>query len=447
MLQVFVQRKFLPEKKYILDLLLNEFLQITYQLNYHEKASYKIVAETGSYLEVKDAFFSKFDEAEGYLHETNVPSSISYGKNSFLSEDNAIILFGDNEYTKTAHNIKLGNDIFAASFFMLTRWEENVIAERDLHNRFPDEKSIAQRFAFHKRPVVDEYLFMLEKMLHFLGEETFRNTEGYRLTLTHDIDDIERYASFYKTFRALTGDLIRRRSISLFLKTLFDILLVKMKRKKDPYDQFDFLMNLAEANGLNSYFYFIPGIKGEPDVRYDFSNSKVGERITSILNRGHQVGIHGSLRSNESLQYYLEERNRFQKTYKPIQHNRQHFLSFSVPDTWQILEEAGMSSDTTLGFANDWGFRAGTSLNYPVFDVIKRVRFKLREYPLIAMDTAIKRKYANLESMYWELKKAYSIVKRYNGNMVILWHNNNINHYEWKGTKEFLENIVKEIHQ
>lgn len=444
MVTIYTQNKFLPEKHYIFNIFFHEFLGIDYTLKFHELCSYKIVLESGRYVEFKDAFFSAFDEEQGYLDKRNLPEKVLSDKNPFRPEKDEIVLFGDESFNQSEDIVKCGNDIFAASFLMLTRWEEYVIIDRDAHQRFPDAQSCAQRLHFHKRPVVDEYAYMLVNIFNFLGVEK-RPAKQYQLILTHDIDDIERYSSLYKFFRALTGDLSKRKSLRLFIRTFIDFFQIRMKLKKDPYDQFDFLMNLAEKNNLHAFFYFIPEVKGESDMRYDFFAPKVKQWIHNILKRAHGVGIHGSLKSFNAYSYYKEERDRFREIYENVSHNRQHFLKFSVPDTWQILEEAGMVSDTTIGFVNDWGFRAGTCSSYPVFNILRREILNLTEYPLIVMDTALKRKYGNFKDMYGELKKAYEITKKYNGDLVILWHNSNINHYEWKGAKEFLEKAIKEI--
>ena len=69
---------------------------------------------------------------------------------------------------------------------------------------------------------------------------------------------------------------------------------------------------------------------------------------------------------------------------------RQHVLRFEAPTTWTIWEGANMDLDSTLGFADHVGFRAGIAEQYPVFDVLERKTLNLEEAPLVVMDSSLK---------------------------------------------------------
>ena len=47
---------------------------------------------------------------------------------------------------------------------MLSRYEELIIKERDIHNRFPAYLSIAKQNGFLDRPLIDEYIIVLKKI-------------------------------------------------------------------------------------------------------------------------------------------------------------------------------------------------------------------------------------------------------------------------------------------
>jgi hypothetical protein len=145
------------------------------------------------------------------------------------------------------------------------------------------------------------------------------------------------------------------------------------------------------------------------------------------------------------LDYYKEELNRLENIQYVDKINRQHYLRFQVPDTWQLMEDAGINSDTTIGFSNDWGFRAGTCHSFSVFNIVTRKELNLTEYPLIAMDTALKIRFQNMDRMFGEIKKAHALTKKYKGTFVLLWHNNNIEHPDWKGSGDHLEKILPVI--
>ena len=55
------------------------------------------------------------------------------------------MLFGTGDLEMRDDSIICGSDLFAGAFFMLTRWEEYVVKERDVHGRFCSSNSLAFR--------------------------------------------------------------------------------------------------------------------------------------------------------------------------------------------------------------------------------------------------------------------------------------------------------------
>src|SRR5690606_20594019 len=107
----------------------------------------------GNCLEVEDHFFKYHLEPLSYLNRDNIPQKIQRLK---FDEDltDIVILFGSNVITTSPSKIVLGNDIIAGTFFMLTRWEEYVITERDRLGRFSVENSLGYKGNFVNKPIV-----------------------------------------------------------------------------------------------------------------------------------------------------------------------------------------------------------------------------------------------------------------------------------------------------
>ena len=56
-------------------------------------------------------------------------------------------------------------DIFAASFFLISRYEEYLPHVRDAHERFTAEQSLAFKYRFLEKPVIDIWAYkLLEKL-------------------------------------------------------------------------------------------------------------------------------------------------------------------------------------------------------------------------------------------------------------------------------------------
>src|SRR5262249_36524368 len=106
---------------------------------------------------------------------------------------------------------------------------------------------------------------------------------------------------------------------------------------------------------------------------------------------------------------------------------RQHYLRFAVPDTWRSWAAAGLAYDSTLGFSEAPGFRAGTCYAYPVFDLVERRPLGLVERPLIAMEASLL-DHCGLEpeAAADEMRRLREVCRRFDGDFVFLWHNNRL---------------------
>ncbi|MBE0440392.1 MAG: hypothetical protein IBX57_11690, partial [Gammaproteobacteria bacterium] len=106
---------------------------------------------------------------------------------------------------------------------------------------------------------------------------------------------------------------------------------------------------------------------------------------------------------------------------------RMHYLRWEQPITLRAWEDAGMSYDSTLGYADRPGFRCGTCHEYPAFDPAAQEQLSLRIRPLVVMEcTVIDDRYMGLgvgdlaEDKFRILKSRCEKVK---GTYTLLWHN------------------------
>lgn len=91
------------------------------------------------------------------------------------------VLFGTGDLEMRDDSIICGSDLFAGAFFMLTRWEEHVVKERDVHGRFCSSNSLASRFGFLNRAIVNEYIEYLWNMIYYLDSTAKRKNIHLRL--------------------------------------------------------------------------------------------------------------------------------------------------------------------------------------------------------------------------------------------------------------------------
>jgi hypothetical protein len=444
-MEIICPENFIEERKYIIDIIFKDFLGLDYNLKFKPTENYIITLENKNQIVFKDSFCNKISESDSYLKIENIPEKVIFAENKFTPEKDIPVLFGNSEIQISENKIECNIDIFASSFFMLTRWEEAVITEKDIHGRFKCENSLAQKFNFHERAIVNEYLEMLWNMLVSLGFEGKKKENKFKIFPTHDIDFLFQFNGIFNGIKEIAGDFLKRKNIKQALFNLKNFVLTKLHIKKDPFDTFDFLMKFSELNNLKSTFYFMPGNKNEFDIKYKYSK-KLKKIFEKILNSGHKIGIHGrynGFNNIEILQKEILNFNKFLSTQK-ISEIRQHFLRFENPETWKIQNNCNLKTDSTIGYSNTSGFRAGVCFQYNVFDVIERKKLNLIENPLIFMETASQKKYPNPQEFLNHALKLKNTVKKYNGNFLFLWHNSNLNSFDWIKFKDFYEILMKE---
>src|SRR3989338_346953 len=240
MIQISIPSNFSAERCYIIDILLEEFLGLKYEIAIKEDVhNYILRLENGSELIVEDHFFGHFSDGLSYLDEKNIPSAIKLFQNPFDTTEPIPILYGNDKCEASPRRIVCGLDIFASSFFMLSRWEEFTVKQRDNHNRFSAKSSLAFRYNFLGRPIVNEYTEVLWNMLKYLEIQQEKKEQKFELLLTHDVDILKYWKNIGGFFKEMAGDVIKRRDLKLFFDNLTSFSLTKLRLQNDPFDTFD----------------------------------------------------------------------------------------------------------------------------------------------------------------------------------------------------------------
>ena len=440
MIIIILNKKNENEKLYIINVIFNVFLGITYKVKYHDKDEYIILLENKKAIIFKDVFFNSHPNKLDYLNLKNIPLKINQLKTtSFIKS--IPILFGGNAINFKNSIINTNADIFASAFFMLTRWEENVNKTRDKHNRFPATESLAYKQGFLDRPIVNEYVELIWNMLIHLGYKGKRKERKFEMTLTHDVDLPRLWWNSKDFIKSIGGALLKRKSIS----ELFTLLKFKLNGK-DPFNTFDYLMKVSEDNNLKSHFFFMSGGTSNKDNFYSIEHSKIKKLIKEIKDRGHFIGFHPSYNAyNDNTQFKKELLKLKEVSKQEITTGREHFLRFKNPTTWQIWEDNNMQWDSTMTYHDKPGFRCGVCYEFPVFNIITRKQLNLIEKPLIVMEGSfITYQNVSPEKMFDEIKNLINKVKEFKGNFVFLWHNSAFNMGKSKQYQHLYEKIVEE---
>ncbi len=292
-------------------------------------------------------------------------------------------------------------DVLGSMFWLLARCEEVISTARDDHLRFPFEASLAASEGFVDRPLADEYAALLGAAISARWPELPHPTAPtpLRLRLTHDIDTP--FAAWGRparvVARSIIGDLVRRHDPVLATARTRAILDARSGRvDRDPLATMDALMDVAERQGLTSQFYFMAGTDpSHADFRYRVDDPPFAAILRRIHERGHDIGLHAGYATADRPEVLRDELQSLKSACRSagIEREswgvRQHFLRWRWPDTARAHESLGLAHDSTIGFAEVIGFRAGTCHEYQLFDPVERRPMALSERPLIVMDTTL----------------------------------------------------------
>ena len=442
MIIVKIPNNFLSEKIYIISTLFDEFLGLNYQIETYSENDYKIVLDNKKELIIKDSFFSNFKNQD-YLSIQNMPQSpLQKTNNQFDFNKNLPIIYGKNTLEISDNKIVCGVDIFASCFFMLTRWEEYVIKERDKYDRFLAKNSLAYKENFLDRPMVNEYTEMLWNMLKSLDINQNRKKRKFTVCLAHDVDEIKRY-KWYPPLGAIKRD-VKNHNFKKATNIILDFIKTKLYLKKDPYHTalLDYIIDLEKKYGFKSSFYFMSS--GE---MYSLNNHWLQKFIKKLIINNFEIGIHPSFNAYNNPNIIKRGKEKLEKIIGgKVAGGRQHFLKWETPKSWETWQKTGLKYDTTLCYADYEGFRCGTCYPFKPFNVIKRETIDIWEISLIVMDaTLIDYRKLSPEKAIKTMTNLLNQIKKYNGVFVFLWHNSymtNLFTPEWKNCFENFYKII-----
>src|SRR5450759_5201153 len=127
MICIYIPDNFIPEREYVINFFFDNQLGLQYEIKKHDLPFYLILLPNQHELHVQDHFFTRYDESVGYLYQKNIPNGIIFFQHDTFAKEAIPYLFGETSLNRNNDDVlKLGADIFASAFFMLTRWEEYV---------------------------------------------------------------------------------------------------------------------------------------------------------------------------------------------------------------------------------------------------------------------------------------------------------------------------------
>jgi len=330
-------------------------------------------------------------------------------------------------------------DPFAASFYLVSRYEEYLPYVKDKYSRFEASKSTAHDKGFLQKPLVNIWALKLGEVLkkHFRGLQI--RERRFKFQPTIDIN-----AAWVFQSKGLV------RSVGGYLKTLprFDVkdmwyrTRVLTKIVSDPYDTYRLQLTLHNKYELRPIYFVLFADYGQNDKNIHVNNRNYQILIKSLADYA-DVGIHSSFGSTFEHWRLKTEIDRLSDVLKrEILKCRQHFLRLNIPLTYRNLINMGIREDYSMGFSAQQGFRAGIADPFYFYDLDLDAPTKLRVHPFAFSETVGTE--GSDEERMKNIAEVIREVKAVNGTLTGAWDNASLSGYHRRGNwMSLYEKIIK----
>ncbi len=395
-----------PRLRYAISLILGDILGISWEavtdrrkLGKHPVINYSSEKIAGSYrIQPSDLLFER---------------GISAREIRIMEWKNLPVLFpSDND-------ADLPFDIFSASFYLVSRYEEYLEPDTDNNGRFSASSSIAYRNGFLGKPVIEHWAKELARgLLRNFPSLTFkRNDFCSVVTFDVDIPLIHRGKNLFSSIGGMLRDLASGNGHAGDKeKTAF-------RDEKNAYEGLEYIKEKTKEFRSDCRFFFSVGDHSKFGRNTSWKNEEYRKLIKAISSE-FMSGLHLSPNAATNIKILGTEYLRLRSVLgSPVAISRFHHVRFILPDSYRNLSGSGLTEDYSLGYPEEPGFRASIARPFIFYDLIHDTQTSLRLVPFQVMDTFIdeNRQKAGsvIQSLIEETKKA-------GGTFVSAWHNTSL---------------------
>jgi len=331
-------------------------------------------------------------------------------------------------------------DLISAAFYLLSGWQEYFSCERDRHGRFPYAASVQKKYGFVALPVVNYYFDVLKTAVEHVSGQPLQprrwgsQKAAFAAFISHDVD------SMYGAWKAPAKAALQQRQFGRFGRLLWQHL-----TQPDAWDNLEAVAAAVAQYGARSTFFMLgakeKAANGTPNADYHLS-ALLSPRLRLLKQQGCEVSLHGSLGTSlDAVRLEMEMENDLQYEGNGL---RFHYLRWEPRHTPAIIDTSScFGYDSTLCFAEHFGFRNSYCLPFYPFDFTNERAADFLEIPLNVMDTTLHHpNYLQLapHEILPALAPIFAEIKRFGGVASVLWHNENFDPANTKnGPRQFHE--------
>ncbi len=315
-------------------------------------------------------------------------------------------------------------DIFAASFYLLSRYEEYLPHVKDEEGRFQASESLAFQEGFLEKPIIDIWARKFQQVL----EDKFPNQKFPKRNFSTQTIIAVTEAYCYKKkgiVRVVLGlflDLFRFKP-----KYVLHRLQVMTKFKKDPYDIYSKVIRFLKKYDVPMKFMFQLSDFSTYDRNINHNRLEFQSLIKSVADYA-EVGLQPGFYANQKFAVLKEEKKRLEQIIKrPVISAINNHYNLLLPDTYNHMVELDFQDDFSMGYPEAVGLRAGTCTPFLFYDLNFEITTPLLIHPYAINSEAFsKLKENEIEYKVLEIKRQILMV---NGNLISVFTNKDFSEY------------------
>ena len=342
----------------------------------------------------------------------------------------------------TGEKSALPFDIFAASFYLLSRYEEYLPHVKDEYGRFTATESIAYKAGFLNQPVVDIWAYSLRAALKERFSDFTFPKRAYTVKPVIDVPMAYYFKQkgFLRTLGGSASDLF-----SFKLKRLYQRVLVLFGFSRDPYDTFKWIINKQKQYKFKFIVFFLIGDYSTYDKNININKKKFVSLIKSIADYS-EVGLKASYLSLNDSDKLKKEKKTIESIINcELESSRNSFSKIDLPLTYRNLIALEVKQDFTMGYLDYFGFRAGTCTPFLFYDLDYEIQTPLLVNSFHCLDYTLLKYQSQLDKKQ-ELQRLMDAVKEVDGTFTPVFHNYSFgSDTRWYGFKQLFNQILESV--
>ncbi|WP_034924469.1 DUF7033 domain-containing protein [Gillisia sp. CAL575] len=342
-------------------------------------------------------------------------------------------------FFSVSENSDLPFDVFAASFYLLSRYEEYLPHVKDSYGRFPALESLASKEGFLDSPVIDIWIQNFSNLLFNKFPEISFSKGKYQSSSLISVSHVFNFKNkgLLRSFSGIVADLTK-----LKFSRIRDRFKVLLRIKKDPYNVFDDLIFLVKKHKINLKFMFQLSNFNAYDRNINHNRLNYREIIKYVADYS-IVGLRLGFFAISDIEALKVEKKRFENIiHGPLQNVINTKYNLLLPEHYGFLNELEIPNDYSMGYPETIGFRAGTSLPFLFYDINLEITTPLKVHPYVFHSQVTRIYDANeLQEIVLKIVKELKQVK---GNMLTIFKNRDFSEY---ANYNFHYSLLKQIHE